>query len=112
MTKVKEVFEWGEPPRSSRNLQDAGQYKRVNALAKKVASRPMTWVCILEAPKYSIACVRASQIRRGRLRGWSDVGLFEARVGVIVPDSKWGVWVRFMGDPGAGDSETFPEVTS
>lgn len=85
MTKPKMVWEAPPPKASGRNAV-------ARKLALSLAGRPNHWARIAVYKKEQSAHDRASRIRTGKVKGFSDVGTFDANVRQI-PEG-WGVWVR------------------
>lgn len=92
MSKAKHMFVVEAPPRKT-----SGRGAAARRLALKVAALKGQWVKIAEYDKYMTAHTRASDIRKGKLVGWSQVGSFEVKVRQIPTEDggeAYGMWVR------------------
>lgn len=79
---------WEAPPRR-RTGRNAKAYK----LALAIAKRKGEWANIAQYPKQNAATNRASEIRTGKIEGFTDVGTFEAMVRQTGKD-EYSVYVR------------------
>ena len=75
MTVLKFTPRWEAPP-PRRTGRQATAYK----LAKSISRRPGQWMAVAMYDVYTSAHHRASQIRRGNVKGFAEVGTFEADV--------------------------------